>query len=66
MEAVGGTVSLLLCNKVFLVNVTSDKDSIDIQWGDTWAISVFTVFLGLFFYYLPLPEASESDFQSRS
>jgi fucose permease len=66
IEAVATTLSRLLSQKVFFVNVGSDTRSlVTVQWTYL-AISLFTVLIAVFFYYLPLPEATDSELQSQT
>ncbi|KIN03370.1 hypothetical protein OIDMADRAFT_118236 [Oidiodendron maius Zn] len=65
VEALGGMLSQLLAQKVLFVNVNDTRSLIDIQWAYL-AIAFFTVLLALVFYYMPIPEATESDLRSRS
>ena len=46
-------------------NVVRSQSLIDVQWTYL-AITLFTVMLTLFFYYMPLPEASDADLQLQS
>jgi fucose permease len=64
VEAVAGALSALLSTEVFSVNVIDTRSFIAIQWAYL-AIAVLTVLLGLFYYYIPLPEASDSDMQDQ-
>jgi fucose permease len=64
VAALTGTLSSLLSQKVIFVNVRTGRSLIALQWAYL-AIALFTVFLGLVFYYIPLPEATESDLRSR-
>ncbi|RAL58987.1 hypothetical protein DID88_009016 [Monilinia fructigena] len=69
VQAVASLVSQALAEKVLFrgVRVDGKKHSslIDIQWAYL-AIALFTVILALFFYYMPLPEASDADLQAQS
>ncbi|KAI9734046.1 MAG: hypothetical protein M1818_006984 [Claussenomyces sp. TS43310] len=58
VQGVASVVSPLLANKVLFRNLTSSSSLIDIQWTYV-AIAFFDVILALFFYYLPLPEATD-------
>ena len=62
VQAVGSILSQLLAQKALFSNVVSDPSLIDVQWTYL-AIALFTVILALFFYYMPLPEATDSDLQ---
>ncbi|KAK6599339.1 l-fucose permease [Botrytis cinerea] len=69
IQAVASLVSQTLAEKVFFNGVqiegTKHLTLIDIQWAYL-AIALFTVFLALFFYYMPLPEASDADLQAQA
>ncbi|KAF7167776.1 hypothetical protein CNMCM6106_003219 [Aspergillus hiratsukae] len=60
----GSVISFLLSQKVFFTDVASDQGVIAIQWTYL-AIALSMVLLGLFYYYVPLPEATDMDLQSR-
>jgi fucose permease len=67
VQAVGSVLSGLLAQRVFFVNLGSTGDSasaslLDIQWTYL-AITLFCVLLALFFYYMPLPEVLDSEFE---
>jgi fucose permease len=64
VEAVAAALSVLLSTEVFSVEVISSRSFIIIQWAYL-VIAVLTVLLGLFYYYLPLPEATDSDMQDQ-
>ena len=64
-ESLGAAVSQLLAQKVLFVNVNDTRSLIDIQWAYL-AIAFFTVLLAFVFYYMPIPEATESDLRTRS
>lgn len=59
-QAVGGVVSPLLAIKVFFNNIDTPRSLISAQWAYL-GIAFFVVLLGITFYYLPLPDASEKD-----
>lgn len=69
VQAVASLVSQILAEKVFFrgVRIQGQKHLtlIDVQWAYL-AIALFTVILALFFYYMPLPEASDADLQAQS
>ncbi|RLL96991.1 hypothetical protein CFD26_103193 [Aspergillus turcosus] len=60
----GSTISFVLSEKIFFTNVANDQGVIAIQWTYL-AIALSMVLLGLFYYYIPLPEATDMDLQSR-
>lgn len=64
VEAVAAALSVLLSVEVFSVDVISTRSFIVIQWAYL-AIAVLTVLLGLFYYYIPLPEATDSEMQDQ-
>ncbi|KFY95103.1 hypothetical protein V498_03520 [Pseudogymnoascus sp. VKM F-4517 (FW-2822)] len=61
VQAIGSVVSELL-SKVLFVSVKEHSTLIGVQWTYL-AISYLGVILGLFFYYMPLPEATDQEFQ---
>jgi fucose permease len=64
LEAVGATLGFFLGYTAISINVDDTRGLIALQWA-YFVIALFTVLLGLFFYYIPLPEATESDLQSQ-
>jgi fucose permease len=60
----GSTISFLLSEKIFFTHVTNGRGVIAIQWTYL-AVALSMVLLGLFYYYIPLPEATDMDLQSR-
>lgn len=64
VSSAGATLSSLLSQKVFFAHVASSRSFIFIQWTYL-AIALFTVLLGFIFYYMPLPEATDSDLRIR-
>jgi fucose permease len=65
VQAVGSVVSPLLAQDVLFKNVTGTSSLIDVQWTYL-AIALFDVILALFFYYMPLPEASDEELHLQS
>jgi len=65
VQAVSSILSQLLAEKVLFSSVASNPSLIDVQWTYL-AVALFTVILALFFYYMPLPEASDTDLQQQS
>lgn len=65
VQAVGSVVSPLLAQEALFKNVTGTPSLIDVQWTYL-AIALFDVLLALFFYYMPLPEASDEDLHLQS
>lgn len=62
IQAVSSIVAQILATKVLFnkVQVRGSEALIDVQWSYL-AIALFAVILALFFYYMPLPEASDED-----
>ena len=65
VQGVGTILSQLLAQKVFFSNFSTSPSLIDVQWTYL-AVALFTVILALFFYYMPLPEATDADLQQQS
>lgn len=65
VQAISTILSQLLAEKVLFSSVASNPSLIDVQWAYL-AVALFTVILALFFYYMPLPEASDTDLQHQS
>jgi fucose permease len=65
VQAVGTVVSPLLAQKVLFRDVMDQPSLIDVQWTYL-AIAFFDVMLALFFYYMPLPEATDDDLQAQT
>ncbi|KAJ5991388.1 hypothetical protein N7499_012040 [Penicillium canescens] len=63
VEAIAGTIGNVLSEKVIFQNIGSDQSLIAVQWTYL-AISVFVVLLGIFYYYLPLPEVTDSQLRA--
>lgn len=67
VQAVGTVLSGLLANKVFFNNIggegfTRNTTLINVQWTYL-AITLLCAALGLFFYYMPLPEVSDQELE---
>ncbi|KAL9108678.1 MAG: hypothetical protein Q9227_006624 [Pyrenula ochraceoflavens] len=60
-QAIGTVVSPLLAQKVLFRNVKDASSLVDVQWTYL-GIALFDVLLALIFYYLPIPEATDEDF----
>ncbi|KAL9621050.1 MAG: hypothetical protein Q9160_004435 [Pyrenula sp. 1 TL-2023] len=60
-QAIGSVVSPLLAKKVLFRSVLDTSSLINVQWTYL-GIALFDVLLALVFYYLPIPEASDEDF----
>jgi hypothetical protein len=61
----GSAISLLLSEKLFFANVANTQGVIYIQWTYL-AVTLSMVLLGLFYYYIPLPEATDVELRSRA
>ena len=61
VQAVGTVVAPLLAQKVLFKNVLNAPSLIDVQWAYL-GIALFDVILAVAFYYMPIPEASDNDF----
>ena len=62
VQAIGTVVAPLLAQKVIFKNVTDAASLIDAQWTYL-GISLFDVALAVVFFYLPINEASDEDFE---
>lgn len=60
VQAIGTVLSPLLAQKVLFKNVIEATALIDAQWAYL-GIALFDVALALVFYYLPIPEACDSE-----
>ena len=61
IQGIGTVVSQLLAQKCSFNNLQK-QSLIDVQWTYL-AITLFTAILALFFYYMPLPEVTDSELQ---
>ena len=62
VQAIGSVVSPLLAKKVLFKNVLDPTSLIDVQWTYL-GIAFFDILLAAAFYYMPIPEASDEDFE---
>ncbi|MCJ1448879.1 MAG: hypothetical protein MMC23_009398 [Stictis urceolatum] len=62
LQAIGTVVSPLLAKKVFFKAVRDGASLINVQWAYL-GIAFFDVLLAVVFFYIPLPEASDEDFE---
>lgn len=67
VQGIGSVVSGLLAEKVFFKGIARDNMSttmtlINVQWTYL-GITLLCVVLGLFFYYMPLPEVSDDELE---
>ncbi|KAH6666687.1 MFS transporter-like protein [Halenospora varia] len=65
VQAVASILSQLLAEKVLFNGISTKPSLIDVQWTYL-AVALFTVILALFFYYMPLPEATDEELQQHS
>ena len=61
VQAVGTVAAPLLAQKVLFKNVLNAPSLVDVQWAYL-GIALFDVILAVVFYYLPIPEGSDGDF----
>lgn len=67
LQAIGSVISGVLAQKVFFTNIDVDEPSngltlINVQWTYL-GVTLLCVILGLFFYYMPLPEVSDKELE---
>ena len=62
VQGIGTILAPLLAKKVLFKSVTSASALIDVQWTYL-GIALFDVVLSVIFVYMPLPEASDKDFE---
>ncbi|CAG7978474.1 unnamed protein product [Penicillium nalgiovense] len=60
----GSALSFLLSEKLFFAHVDNARGVVYIQWTYL-AVALAMVLLGLFYYYIPLPTASDVELQRR-
>ncbi|TVY84482.1 L-fucose-proton symporter [Lachnellula suecica] len=65
VQALASIFSQLLAERVLFQAIQNKTSLIDVQWTYL-AIALLTVILALFFYYMPLPEATDQDLQVQS
>lgn len=66
VQATASILSQLLAEKALFNSIDGSNASlIDVQWTYL-AITLFTAVLALFFYYMPLPEATDDDLQQQA
>lgn len=65
VQAISSILSQVLAEKVLFNSVANNPSLIDVQWTYL-AVALFTVMLALFFYYMPLPEATDTGLQQQS
>lgn len=64
IENFAGALSLVLAQYAISIDTNDTRSLISLQWAYL-AIAVFAFLLGLVFYYMPLPEATDMDLQAR-
>ncbi|KAH7146755.1 major facilitator superfamily domain-containing protein [Dactylonectria estremocensis] len=64
VEGVGGTLSSVIAEKILSINVDDSHNLVALQWAYL-GIALFTVFLGLLYWYVPLPQVKDSDLRTR-
>jgi fucose permease len=62
VQGVGSILSQILAQRVLFKSVVRDQGLVNVQWTYL-AITLFTVILAMLFYYMPLPEVSDTDLQ---
>jgi len=65
VQGIGTVVSPLLAQKVLFGPVTDASSLVDVQWTYL-GIALFVILLALVYYYIPLPEATDEDFEKAS
>ena len=63
VQAIGTVVSPLLAQKVLFKSATNAGSLVDVQWTYL-GIALFSVLLAVAYYYVPLPEASDSELEN--
>ncbi len=63
VQAIGSVLSPILAKKVLFKGVLDAQSLVDIQWTYL-GIALFDVILALIFFYLPIPEASDTDLET--
>lgn len=61
-QAIGTVLAPLLAQRVLFRTVTNAVALIDVQWTYL-GIALFAIVLAVVFFYLPIPEASDEDFE---
>ncbi|KAK7584350.1 hypothetical protein V3481_010685 [Fusarium oxysporum f. sp. vasinfectum] len=65
LEAVGGTLSSVLSDKIVIIHTEDAHNLLALQWAYL-IIALFTVLLGLLYWYVPLPHVMGPDLRTRS
>ncbi|EGU73070.1 hypothetical protein FOXB_16420 [Fusarium oxysporum f. sp. conglutinans Fo5176] len=65
LEAVGGTLSSVLATKILAIHVEDTHNLVALQWAYL-IIALFTVLLGLLYWYVPLPHVMDPELRTRS
>ncbi len=61
-QGIGSVVSPILAKRVLFRDASNAASLVDVQWTYL-GIALCTIFLGLGYYYVPLPEASDQDLE---
>ncbi|KAJ9093409.1 hypothetical protein QFC21_006439 [Naganishia friedmannii] len=62
IQATAGALSPVLSRRVLLRSVTTRSRLVDTQWAYL-AVALFVILLGVFFFYIPIPEATDEDLE---
>ncbi|KAK3714179.1 hypothetical protein LTR37_007981 [Vermiconidia calcicola] len=62
VQAIGSIVAPLIADRAFIRTQLSAPSLVNTQWAYL-GISLFTIFLAVAFYYIPLPEASDEELE---
>ena len=62
IQAIGSVVAPLIANKAFFEQNLEAPSLVHTQWAYL-GISLFTIFLAVAFHYIPLPEATDEEFE---
>ncbi|WPH01065.1 MFS monosaccharide transporter-like protein [Acrodontium crateriforme] len=65
VQAIGSVVAPLIANRAFFHKSLNAPSLVDTQWAYL-GISLATVALALFYYYVPLPEATDNELEESS
>ncbi|KAM5356544.1 hypothetical protein ACJ41O_003190 [Fusarium nematophilum] len=64
LEGVGATLSSVLASKVLAIHVEDGHNLVALQWAYL-TIALFTVLLGLLYWYVPLPQVMDPNLRTR-
>jgi len=62
IQATTGALTPVLSRRVLLRSVTTRARLVDTQWAYL-AVALFVILLGVFFFYIPIPEATDEDLE---